>query len=115
MIINNRFNYLISANQCQPVPFILPFILPFLVTSQKIYDIIPGNNAIYCNRKFGPIFCAKPDSSAYSIFIPDNYLKNKSTTTKKCYCYKMEENFELNKGTKEFQVKELEVFRVDTD
>ena len=87
----------------------------FSIDKQKVYDIIPGNNAIYCNRKFGPIFCSKPDSTAYSIFIPDNYLKNKSTTTKKCYCYKMEENFELNNGTKEFLVKELEVFRVDTD
>ena len=87
----------------------------FSIDRQKVYDIIPGNNAIYCNRKFGPIFCSKPDSTAYSIFIPDNYLKNKSTTTKKCYCYKMEENFELNNGTKEFLVKELEVFRVDTD
>ena len=87
----------------------------FSIDRQKVYDIIPGNNAIYCNRKFGPIFCSKPDSTAYSIFIPDNYLKNKSTTTKKCYCYKMEENFELNNGTKEFLVKELEVFRLDTD
>ena len=87
----------------------------FSVDKQKIYDIMPGNNAIYCNRKFGPIFCAKPDSSAYSIFIPDNYLKNKSTTTKNCFCYKMDENFELNNGKKEFFVKELEVFRVDND
>ena len=87
----------------------------FSIDRQKVYDIIPGNNAIYCNRKFGPIFCSKPDSTAYSIFIPDNYLKNKSTTTKKCFCYKMEENFELNNGTKEFLVKELEVFRLDTD
>lgn len=87
----------------------------FSIDKQKVYDIIPGNNAIYCNRKFGPIFCSKPDSTAYSIFIPDNYLKNKSTTTKKCYCYKMDENFELNNGTKEFIVKELEVFRLDTD
>ena len=87
----------------------------FSIDKQKIYDIIPGNNAIYCNRKFGPIFCAEPDSSAYSIFIPDNYLKNKSTTTKVCYCYKMEENFELNNGKKEFFVKEMEVFRVDDD
>jgi hypothetical protein len=87
----------------------------FSIDKQKVYDIIPGNNAIYCNRKFGPIFCSKPDSTAYSIFIPDNYLKNKSTTTKKCFCYKMEENFELNNGTKEFLVKELAVFRVDTD
>lgn len=27
----------------------------------------------------------------------------------------MEENFELNNGTKEFLIKELEVFRLDTD
>ena len=87
----------------------------FSIDKQKIYDIIQGNNAIYCNRRFGPIFCSKPDSSAYSLFIPDNYLKNKSTTTKKSYCYKMEEDFELNNGKKEFFVKEMEVFRVDTD
>ena len=87
----------------------------FSIDKQKIYDIIPGNNAIYCNSKCGPIFCAKPDSSAYSIFIPNNYLKNKSTTTKKGYCYNMEENFELNNGKKEFFVKEMEVFKVDVD
>ena len=87
----------------------------FSIDKQKVYDIIQGNNAIYCNRRFGPIFCSKPDSSAYSIFIPDKYLENKSTTTKNCYCYKMEENYELNNGKKDFWVKEMEVFRVDTD
>ena len=87
----------------------------FSIDRRKVYDIIPGNNAIYCNRKFGPIFCSKPDSSAYSIFVPDNYLNNKSTTTKKCYCYQMEESFELNNGAKEFLIKELEVFRLDND
>ena len=87
----------------------------FSIDRQKIYDIIEGNNAIYCNRKFGPIFCSKPDSTAYSIFIPDNYLKNKSSTTKNCYCYKMEQNFEINNGKKEFLIKEMEVFRLDND
>ena len=87
----------------------------FSIDKKKIYEIIPGSNAIYCNRKFGPIFCGKQDSISYSIFIPDNYLKNKSSTTKKSCCYKMEESFEINKGEKEFLVKELEVFRVDTD
>jgi hypothetical protein len=87
----------------------------FSIDKQKIYDIIQGNNAIYCNRRFGPIFCSKTDSSAYSIFIPDRYLTNKSTTTKKCFCYTMKENFEINNGKKEFLIKELEVFRVDYD
>ena len=87
----------------------------FSIDKQKVYDIIQGNNAIYCNRRFGPVFCSKLYSSAYSLFIPDNYLYNKSTTTKKCYCYKMEGDFELNNGKKEFFVKEMEVFRVDTD
>ena len=85
----------------------------FSINKQKIYDIIPGNNAIFCNRNYGPIFCAKDNSSSYSIFVPDGYLNNKSTTTKNCFCYKMEENFEINNGKKEFLVKELEVFRVD--
>ena len=87
----------------------------FSIDKKKIYDIVEGNNAIYCNRKFGPIFCSKPDSTAYSILIPDNYLKNKSSTTKKCFCYKMNENFELNNGKKEFLVKEMEVFRLDNE
>ncbi len=87
----------------------------FSIDKKKIYDIVEGNNAIYCNRKFGPIFCSKPDSTAYSILIPDNYLKNKSSTTKKCFCYKINENFELNNGKKEFLVKEMEVFRLDNE
>ena len=87
----------------------------FSIDYQKIYEIIPGNNAIYCNRKTGPIFCSKQDSIAYSIYIPDNYFNNKSTTTKQCFCYKMNTNFELNHGKKEFIVKEMEVFRLDTD
>ena len=87
----------------------------FSIDNQKIYEILPGNNAIYCNRKSGPIFCSKQDSIAYSIYIPDNYFHNKSTTTKQCYCYKMKENFELNHGKKEFLVKEMEVFRLDND
>ena len=87
----------------------------FSIDKQKIYDIIKGNNAIYCNRKFGPIFCSKPDSTAYSIFIPDNYLRNKSSTSKKCFCYKMEDNFEINNGKKEFLVKGMEVFKLDND
>ncbi len=87
----------------------------FSIDKQKIYDIIQGNNAIYCKRKFGPIFCSETDSNSYSIFIPDRYLKNKSSTTKQCFCYKMKENFEINNGKKEFLVKELEAFRVDYD
>ena len=40
----------------------------FSIDNQKIYEILPGNNAIYCNRKSGPIFCSKQDSIAYSIY-----------------------------------------------
>lgn len=87
----------------------------FSVDKQQIYDIVKGNNAIYCNRKCGPIFCAKPDSTAYNIFIPDKYLSHVSTTTKKSYCYQIEGNFSLNNGSKEFMVKEMEVFRIDFD
>lgn len=86
----------------------------FSIDKQKIYNIISGNNAIYCNKKCGPIFCAKRDSSCYNIYIPDYFLSNKSMTTKKSYCYEMDEVYELNFGEKDFLVKELEIFKINT-
>ena len=35
-------------------------------------------------------------------------------TTKKSYCYEMDEVYELNFGEKDFLVKELEIFKINT-
>ena len=84
----------------------------FSVDMQKIYDIKQNLYAIFCNKNCGPIFCAKSDG-LYNICIPNKYLEVKSHSSKKGIPFNTTEPFELNHGEKEFQVVELEVYRVD--
>ena len=84
----------------------------FSVDFQKIYDIKHNLYAIFCNKNCGPIFCAKSDG-LYNICIPDKYFKCTSYTCKKGIPFNTTEPFELNHGEKEFQVVELEIFRID--
>jgi len=84
----------------------------FSVDMQKIYDIKQNLYAIFCNKNCGPIFCAKSDG-LYNICIPNKYLEVKSSSCKKGIPFNTTEPFELNHGEKEFQVVELEVYRVD--
>lgn len=85
----------------------------FSINKKKIYEINPGNAAVYCNKRFGPIFCAKKDDTNYNICISDNFLSNISTTSKKSVCYKIDEEYELNFGEKDFIIKELEIYKLD--
>ena len=84
----------------------------FSVDMQKIYGIKQNLYAIFCNKNCGPIFCAKSDG-LYNICIPNKFLQVKSSSSKKGIPFNTTEPFELNHGEKEFQVVELEVFRVD--
>ena len=84
----------------------------FSIDKKKIYEIIPGNAAVYCNKRFGPIFCSKKDDSNYNICIVDNFLSNKSTTAKHSVNYKINEEYELNFGEKDFIVEELEIYKL---
>ena len=84
----------------------------FSVDFQKIYEIKYDLNAIFCNKNCGPIFCAKSDG-LYNICIPDKFFKFKSSTCKKGLPFNTTEPFELNHGEKEFQVIELEIYRID--
>ena len=84
----------------------------FSVDFQKIYEINKEQYAIFCNKNCGPIFCGKSDG-LYNICIPDKYFKNKSYTCKKGMPFNTTELFELNHGEKEFQVVELEIYKID--
>ena len=84
----------------------------FSVDFQKIYEINKEQYAIFCNKNCGPIFCGKSDG-LYNICIPDQFFKNKSYTCKKGVPFNTTELFELNHGEKEFQVVELEIYKID--
>ena len=73
----------------------------------KIYDIIPGNNAIGCYTKFGPVFLG------YQIKIYNEAFTNGGTTYLKGVNYNTEEDFELTDGLQNFEVKEIEVYNVE--
>jgi len=85
----------------------------FSLDKKKIYEINPGNAAVYCNKRFGPIFCAKKDDTNYNICICDNFLSNTSNTAKNSISFKIDEEYELNFGEKDFIIKELEIYKLD--
>jgi hypothetical protein len=72
----------------------------------KIYNIIPGENAIGCYPKFGPVFLG------CQIRIYDRFFENGGTTFEKGANYDTEEDYELSGGLKSFQVKDIEVYSV---
>ena len=85
----------------------------FSIDRKKIYEINPGNAAVYCNKRFGPIFCSKKDDNNYNICVSDNFLTNVSTTSKNSISYKLDEEYELNFGEKDFIIKELEIYKLN--
>ena len=84
----------------------------FSIDRKKIYNFKQGQNAIFCNKNCGPIFCAK-SQGIYNIYIPNQFFKSKSLTSKNGFCFEFTEPFELNFGEKEFDVVELEVYKVN--
>ena len=78
----------------------------FSLDKMKIYESIPGKNAIACYPKCGPVF------SGCQIRIYDNAFQRGGTTFKKGVMYKTTENFELNGGERTFKVKDVEVYEV---
>ena len=72
----------------------------------KIYDIIPGEDAIGCYPKFGPIFMG------CQIRINDNAFIKGGTTFEKGMNFNTEEDYELNGGERVFKIKDIEVYEV---
>ena len=78
----------------------------FSLDKMKIYNIIPGEDAIGCYPKFGPVFLG------CQIRIYDRFFEKGGTTFEKGANYDTEEDYELSGGLKSFQVKDIEVYSV---
>ena len=78
----------------------------FSLDKMMIYENIPGEDAIGCYPKFGPIFLG------CQIRIYDNAFSKGGTTFEKGLNYNTEEDYELTGGDRTFGVKEIEVYEV---
>ena len=78
----------------------------FSLDKMKIYDIIPGEDAIGCYPKYGPVFLG------CQIRIFDEFFTKGGTTYEKGLNYDTQEDFELSGGLKKFEIKEIEVYSV---
>ena len=78
----------------------------FSLDKMQIYDIIPGEDAIGCYPKYGPVFLG------CQIRIFDEFFTKGGTTFEKGLNYNTLEDYELTGGLKKFEVKEIEVYGV---
>ena len=81
----------------------------FSLDKMNIYDIIPGENAIGCYPKYGPIFLG------CQIRIYDQFFTRGGTTFEKETNYLTKEDYELTGGLEKFQIKEIEVYGVEIE
>ena len=78
----------------------------FSFDKMKTYDNIPGDEAIGCYPKFGPIFLG------CQIKIYDNAFVKGGTTFEKELNFNTEEDYELTGGKRTFDIKDIEVYEV---
>ena len=81
----------------------------FSLDKMKTYNIIPGELAIGCYPKFGPVFLG------CQIRIYDEAFIKGGTTFEKEKNYETQEDYELTGGLKKFEVKEIEVYSVELE
>ena len=77
----------------------------FSIDKMKIYDIIPGQNAINCNPDLGPVFLSQ-------IKLLDKFFTQGGTTSTKGKNYKTLVDFEITDGAEKFGVQEVEVYQI---
>lgn len=78
----------------------------FSLDKMLTYGVKSGEPAIGCYPDFGPVFMG------CQIRIYDDAFTNGGTTFEKDLNYNTTENYELNGGKREFQVKDIEVYGV---
>ena len=78
----------------------------FSLDKMMTYENIPGEEAIGCYPKFGPIFLG------CQIRIYDDAFSKGGTTYEKGLNYNTDEDYVLNGGDRIFGVKEIEVYEV---
>ena len=83
-----------------------PSAFIFSLDKMKTYENIPGDEAIGCYPKFGPIFLG------CQIKIFDNAFSKGGTTFEKELNFNTNEDYELTGGDRVFQIKEIEVYEV---
>ena len=80
----------------------------FSIDKNKIYPVLPDEVAIGCYPNFGPIFFG------CQIRVYDNFYKNGGSTYLKGLNYSTDEDYELTNGKQKFEIKELEIYEVNT-
>ena len=79
----------------------------FSLDKMKIYNVIPGEDAIGCYPNFGPVFLG------CQIRIYNDFFKNGGTTYEKGLNFDTQEDYELSGGLNKFGVKDIEVYSVE--
>ena len=78
----------------------------FSLDKMKIYDVIPGEDAIGCYPNYGPIFLG------CQIRVYDQFFRKGGTTFEKMNNYYTQEDYELSGGLEKFNINEIEVYSV---
>lgn len=81
----------------------------FSLDNRKVFNIIPGEYAIYCYGNTGPCF------SKASLYIPNAFFSKPGKTRKAGGPFQFKKDYELNRGIEQFFVDELEIFQVKLD
>ena len=81
----------------------------FSLDNKKVFNIIPGEYAIYCYDNTGPCF------SKASLYIPNSFFSKPGKTSKAGGPFQFKKDYELNRGVEKFLVDELEIFQVKLD
>ena len=79
----------------------------FSLNDYNSYNIIKTEKALFCHKKYGPIF------GNGEILISDNFFTTPSTCLEKNVIYETNENSYPLNGEKEFYITQLEVYKVD--
>ena len=78
----------------------------FSLDNKKVFNIIPGQYAIYCYDNTGPCF------SKGSLYVPNNFFTKYGKTRIAGGPFQFKKDYELNNGIEKFLIKELEIFQV---
>ena len=81
----------------------------FNLDNKKVFNIIPGQYAIYCYDNTGPCF------SKGSLYVPNSFFSKYGKTGMKGGPFQFRKDYELNNGNEKFLIKELEVFQVKVE
>ena len=81
----------------------------FNLDNKKVFNIIPGQYAIYCYDNTGPCF------SKGSLYVPNSFFSKCGKTGMKGGPFQFRKDYELNNGNEKFLIKELEVFQVKVE